>query len=152
MSNSTNEGFTTNVSRRGFVQGAAAGMAGLGLAAVAAPALARRPLQPSPRLPRPLMARLPQINPQDYSYTTNSITDFSQTQLFSEWQLGTHTLHHRMVKSAAFQLASWRPTPTSTLPTTTAWPRAASRSSGSRTRPNFWDMTASPMKQDYSAY
>ena len=41
------------------------------------------------------------INPQDYSYRTNSIADFTQTTLFSTWNLGKIELHHRMVKSAA---------------------------------------------------
>ena len=50
------------------------------------------------------------INPQNYDYT-NSITDFSKSALFSEWQLGNHTFHHRMVKSAAFQLAFLRQNP-----------------------------------------
>lgn len=77
MSNSTNEGFATNVSRRGFVQGAAAGMAGLGLAAVAAPALAEEAAPAESEAAAPADGAPAQINPQDYSYTTNSITDFS---------------------------------------------------------------------------
>ena len=51
------------------------------------------------------------INEQDYSYTTNSITDFTKTQLFSDWKLGPIELHHRMVKSAAFQLAFFNANP-----------------------------------------
>ena len=42
-----------------------------------------------------------QLNPQDYDYRSNSITDFTQTTLFSPWKLGPIELNHRMVKSAA---------------------------------------------------
>ena len=42
-----------------------------------------------------------QLNPQDYDFKTNSITDFSQTTLFSELQYGSVTLKNRLVKSAA---------------------------------------------------
>ena len=41
------------------------------------------------------------VNPQDYDYRGNSITDWSATKLFSTWDLGPIQLHHRMVKSAA---------------------------------------------------
>ena len=51
------------------------------------------------------------INPQYTDFTSNSITDFSKSALFSEWQLGGRTFHHRMVKSAAFQLAFLRQNP-----------------------------------------
>ena len=152
MSNSTNEGFTTNVSRRGFVQGAAAGMAGLGLAAVAAPALAEEAAPAESEAAAPADGAPAQINPQDYSYTTNSITDFSQTQLFSEWQLGTHTLHHRMVKSAAFQLAFMAANPDEYFAYYDRMAKGGVEVIWIEDAANFWDMTASPMKQDYSAY
>ncbi len=51
------------------------------------------------------------INPQYTDYHSNSITDFSSSALFSEWQMGGRTFHHRMVKSAAFQLAFLRRNP-----------------------------------------
>ena len=152
MSNSTNEGFATNVSRRGFVQGAAAGMAGLGLAAVAAPALAEEAAPAESEAAAPADGAPAQINPQDYSYTTNSITDFSQTQLFSEWQLGTHTLHHRMVKSAAFQLAFMAANPDEYFAYYDRMAKGGVEVIWIEDAANFWDMTASPMKQDYSAY
>ena len=44
---------------------------------------------------------LAQLNPQDYDYTANSITDWEGTTLFSDWSFGPLTLHNRMVKSAA---------------------------------------------------
>lgn len=42
-----------------------------------------------------------QLNPQDYNYTTNSITDWSKTKLFTEMNIGSVTFHNRMIKSAA---------------------------------------------------
>ena len=51
------------------------------------------------------------INPQDTDFHSNSSPDLSQTVLFSDWQLGPKTFNHRMVKSAAFQLAFLRRNP-----------------------------------------
>ena len=51
------------------------------------------------------------INPQRDDFRSCSITDFSQSALFSDWQLGKHTFHHRLVKSSAFQLAFLRQNP-----------------------------------------
>ena len=51
------------------------------------------------------------INPQYTDFRSNSITDFSKSALFSEWQLAGKTFHHRMVKSSAFQLAFVRRNP-----------------------------------------
>jgi 2,4-dienoyl-CoA reductase-like NADH-dependent reductase (Old Yellow Enzyme family)/thioredoxin reductase len=45
------------------------------------------------------------INPQNYDYQQNSITDWTQTTLFSDLNIGPFTIHNRIVKSAAFQLA-----------------------------------------------
>lgn len=46
-----------------------------------------------------------QINADDTSdWRSNTIEDFSQSMLFSEWDLGSIHLHHRMVKSAAGSL------------------------------------------------
>jgi len=50
------------------------------------------------------------INPQSYDYT-NSYEDLSKSPLFSQWTLGPKTFDHRMVKSAAFQLAFLRRNP-----------------------------------------
>jgi 2,4-dienoyl-CoA reductase-like NADH-dependent reductase (Old Yellow Enzyme family)/thioredoxin reductase len=41
------------------------------------------------------------LNPQDYDYRGNSITDWAATTLFSDWTFGNLTMHNRMVKSAA---------------------------------------------------
>jgi 2,4-dienoyl-CoA reductase-like NADH-dependent reductase (Old Yellow Enzyme family)/thioredoxin reductase len=41
------------------------------------------------------------LNPQDYDYRANSITDWNSTTLFSDWTFGSLTMHNRMVKSAA---------------------------------------------------
>ena len=46
---------------------------------------------------------VPAINPQDTNFT-NSITDFSKSALFSEWKLGPHTMHHRMIKTSALNM------------------------------------------------
>jgi len=51
------------------------------------------------------------INPQDYDYRKNSIQDFTAAKLFSDLNLGPFTIHNRMVKSAAFQLAFLRNNP-----------------------------------------
>ena len=51
------------------------------------------------------------INPQDTDFHSNSSEDLSKTALFSDWQLGGRTFNHRMVKSAAFQLAFLRRNP-----------------------------------------
>ena len=48
------------------------------------------------------------INPQDTNFT-NSITDFSKSALFSEWKLGSRTIKHRMVKSAALDFVRGNP-------------------------------------------
>ena len=40
------------------------------------------------------------INPQEMNFT-NSITDFSKSAFFSEWKIGPHTFHSRMVKTSA---------------------------------------------------
>lgn len=42
-----------------------------------------------------------QLNPQNESYATNSIEDFSQTTLFSECKIGNVTMKNRMLKTAA---------------------------------------------------
>ena len=105
------------ITRRNFIIGAAAGAASVatfGLTACAQPS-AQTPTPtpaPTPVVTPPVVSNpvqniiTPQtagayLNPQDYDYTSNSITDFSKTTLFSDWKLGPLTLNHRMVKSAA---------------------------------------------------
>ena len=103
-------GVSSNVSRRGFVTGAAVGAAGLGMAGVVGTARADQ-ADPQTGGVQAADAAEQAINPQDYSYTTNSIDDFTKTRLFSDWKLGPIELHHRMVKSAAFQLAFFNGNP-----------------------------------------
>ena len=156
-SSTSSSSAATNVSRRGFLKGTAAGAAGLGIASLtgtafaeeAAPAEADAETEAAPAEE----AAEPQgINPQDYSYTTNSISDFTQTTLFSDWQLGSHTLHHRMVKSAAFQLAFMAANPDEYFAYYDRMAKGGVEVIWIEDAANFWDMTASPMKQDYSAY
>ena len=103
-----------NVSRRAFVGTAGAALAGTVFAGVAladeAPADADpdQPATPGEVLDDGTVTPATDdllytasINPQDTSYRTNSIEDFTQTTLFSTWNLGPIELHHRMVKSAA---------------------------------------------------
>ena len=92
------------------------------------------------------------LNPQDYDYTGNSITDFTKTKLFSEWKLGPLTLKHRMVKSAAFQLAFMRNNPEEYIGYYERMARGGVQMIWIENFANMWDMTASPFKQDYSAY
>ena len=92
------------------------------------------------------------LNPQDYSYTTNSITDFSKTTLFSDWKLGPLTLHNRMVKSAAFQMAFMRGIPEEYIGYYERMAKGGVEMIWVENFANMWDMTASPFKQDYSAY
>lgn len=92
------------------------------------------------------------LNPQDYSYTTNSITDFTKTALFSNWQLGPLTLHHRMVKSAAFQLAFMKNIPDEYIGYYERMAKGGVEMIWIENFANMWDMTASPFKQDYSMY
>lgn len=109
-----------NISRRDFLKGVAATAAVGVMAGCTSPAevtteapkgtVAPPPettpaapvVQPEPEIikmtPQEAMASL---NPQDYDYRQNSITDFSKTKLFTPWQFGGLTIGNRMVKSAA---------------------------------------------------
>lgn len=98
-----------DVSRRSFLKGAAfsavgAGVAGIGLAGcapqtnTAATETAGDGSATSELTPQTALA---QLNPQDYDYTGDSITDWADTTLFSDWSFGNLTMHNRMVKSAA---------------------------------------------------
>lgn len=115
-----------NISRRDFIKGAAVGAVGvatIGLvgctsAPAAAPDVTPNTGSPTPAAtpdisPAPSQPVLASLNPQDYNYTSNSITDFSKTTLFSPWKLGPLTLSHRMVKSTAGSdtQKSWQTTP-----------------------------------------
>ena len=94
-----------DISRRSFLKGAAIGAVGMGasaagLAGCASPK-SRTDLATEPSEKALSSSGLMELNPQDYDYTSNSITDWGSTKLFSEWKFGGLTLHHRMVKSAA---------------------------------------------------
>ena len=143
----------TAVSRRQFVAGSAA--AGLGIAA--ASSLAAAAPQSAVAAETPAAAGTPTegaraINPQDHSYTTNSIEDFSKSALFSEWQMGGRTFHHRMVKSAAFQLAFLAANPDEYINYYLRMAKGGVEMIWIEDAANMWEMTASPFKQDYSAY
>lgn len=56
-------------------------------------------------IPKAESETVARINEQDDDFHQNSITDWSKTTLFSPWKFGNRTFSHRMVKSAAFQLA-----------------------------------------------
>ncbi len=144
-------GVSSNVSRRGFVAGAAAGAAGLGMAGVAGTARADQADSQAGGA-QAADAAEQAINPQDYSYTTNSIDDFTKTQLFSDWKLGPIELHHRMVKSAAFQLAFFNGNPDEYFAYYERMAKGGVEMIWIEDFANFWDMTASPLKQDYDAY
>ena len=62
-------------------------------------------------LPAATAAPAAAVNPQYDDFRTNSSADLSKSPLFSDWQLGGRTFNHRMVKSAAFQLAFLRRNP-----------------------------------------
>ena len=143
----------TAVSRRQFVVGSAA--AGLGIAA--ASSLAAAAPQSAVAAETVVAAGTSTegaraINPQDYSYTTNSIEDFSKSALFSEWQMGGRTFHHRMVKSAAFQLAFLAANPDEYINYYLHMAKGGVEMIWIEDAANLWEMTASPFKQDYSAY
>ena len=145
-----------NLTRRGFLAGTAAGAAGLGLAGLSGTALAAEGPSSTADSARSAGTGNPevqaQINPQDYSYTTNSITDFTKTSLFSPWKLGPIELHHRMVKSAAFQLAFLANNPDEYFAYYERMAKGGVEMIWIEDFANFWDMTASPLKQDYEAY
>lgn len=89
-----------NMTRRGFVAGTALTAGSLSLAGLlGCSPNSRQNTSTAPRNDREDVAS--ELNQQDYSYTSNSIENFEDAVLFSEWKLGPLTLHHRMVKSGA---------------------------------------------------
>jgi hypothetical protein len=102
------------ITRRDFLKGAAAGA--VSVAAMSLVGCSKQGTTPTPAAastPAPTAVEnqnanlvtpetaAANLNPQDYDYTGNTITDFSKTTLFSPWKLGPLNLTHRMVKSAA---------------------------------------------------
>lgn len=146
------------ISRRGFLQGAAIG-------AVSASALALAGCGGAPQASQTAQAKgstsadskeapsgALELNPQDYGYTTNSITNFDDTTLFSDWQIGPLTLHHRMVKSAAFQLAFMKNNPDEYISYYERMAKGGVEMIWIEDFANLWDYTKSPLKQDYELY
>ena len=125
-------------------------MQGLAVGAVGAGALALGGCGGTPQTNS--SAVVSELNPQDYDYTSNSIDDFSKTTLFSDWQLGPITLHHRMVKSAAFQLAFMKNDPDEYINYYARMANGGVEMIWIEDFANIWDFTASPLKQDYALY
>lgn len=105
---------------------------------------------PAPVTVSPQMAMV-NLNPQDYDYTSNSIADFSKTTLFSKWQLGPLTLSHRMVKSAAFQLAFMKHNPDEYLSYYGNFAKGGVEMVWVENFANLMPMTASPIRSDFAS-
>ena len=152
----------TGISRRSFLQGMALGTVGASTLGVGGLALAGCAPQAKEEAPSKSQGSTPAsgtgtsttgtLNPQDYNYTTNSITDFGSSTLFSDWQLGPLTIHNRMVKSAAFQLAFMKNNPDEYIGYYERMAKGGVEMIWVEDFANIWDMTASPLKQDYGVY
>lgn len=147
------------ISRRNFLQGLAVGAVGAGTFALGGCGGTPQASTPSGDAkgdaasnPKPDSGSGSELNPQDYSYTSNSIDDFSKTTLFSDWQLGPIALHHRMVKSAAFQLAFMKNNPDEYISYYERMAKGGVEMIWIEDFANLWDYTASPLKQDYGVY
>lgn len=93
------------------------------------------------------------LNPQDYDYTSNSITDFTKTTLFSPWKLGPLTLDHRMVKSAAFRMSFMKNIPEEYIGYYESLAKGGVQMIWVENFADVWDMTSGgPFKQPYEAY
>ena len=149
---STSFDSATTVSRRGFVTGGAAALAAAGLAGSASLAFADEAQEATEEAEEAEEETSTEINPQDYSYTTNSIEDFEDTMLFSDWTLGPLQLHHRMVKSAAFQLAFMANNPDEYTNYYLRMAQGGVEMIWIEDFANFWEMTESPLKQAYEDY
>ncbi|MCL1846537.1 MAG: FAD-dependent oxidoreductase [Coriobacteriia bacterium] len=93
-----------------------------------------------------------QINPQDYDYRTNTITDFANSAFFTPWQIGSHTIPNRMVKSAAFQLAFMRGNPDEYITYYKRMAEGGVKMIWIEDCASLWDFTASPMKPPMEAF
>ncbi len=102
-----------NFTRRGFLAGSAA----LGVAAtsiVSSAPLARTACADESVASNEMLdarTAYTRLNPQEDDYTSCTIEDFSKTKLFSDLQIGHLSLHHRMVKTAAGQMAFFAENP-----------------------------------------
>lgn len=92
------------------------------------------------------------INPQYTDYTTNSVGDLSKSALFSQWKIGNTTFSHRMVKSAAFQLAFMKGNRDEYINYYKRMAEGGVELIWIEDFANFWEMTASPFKQVPDAY
>lgn len=92
------------------------------------------------------------VNPQYTDYDTNSVGDLSKSALFSEWKLGNMTFSHRMVKSAAFQLAFMKGNRDEYINYYKRMAEGGVELIWIEDFANFWDMTASPLKQAPEMY
>jgi 2,4-dienoyl-CoA reductase-like NADH-dependent reductase (Old Yellow Enzyme family)/thioredoxin reductase/uncharacterized protein with FMN-binding domain len=92
------------------------------------------------------------INPQDYDFGTNSVGDLGKSALFTPWTLGNMTFSHRMVKSAAFQLAFMKGNRDEYVNYYKRMAEGGVEMIWIEDFANFWDMTASPLKQAPEAY
>lgn len=149
------------MSRRSFLQGIAWGTVGTGALGMGALSLAgcapaasetHRETGAATASGAQPASVATELNPQDYDYTANSITDFGSSTLFSDWQLGPFTFHHRMVKSAAFQLAFMKSNPDEYVGYYERMARGGVEMIWVEDFANIWELTASPLKQDYALY
>lgn len=147
-----------SLTRRTFLQGLAGGAASVGALSLAGCAPTAKTAQGTPGSEgdagngETALSSTGQLNPQDFDYRTNSISDFSTTTLFSPWQLGPITLPHRMVKSAAFQLAFLANNRDEYINYYLRMAKGGVKMIWVEDCANIWDVTASPLKHNYEDY
>jgi 2,4-dienoyl-CoA reductase-like NADH-dependent reductase (Old Yellow Enzyme family) len=148
QTNETTHGFT----RREFLKAAAAGTAGVAALSSLGACVSAAEAGAAGAGPESSRGGGAALNPQDYRYTSNSISDFSKTTLFSPWKLGPFSFNHRMVKSAAFQLAFLRNIKDEYIEYYERMAKGGVELIWIEDFANLWSFTASPMKQDIGAY
>ena len=147
-----------SLTRRTFLQGLAGGAASVGALSLAGCAPTAKTAQGTPGSEgdagngETALSSTGQLNPQDFDYRSNSISDFSTTTLFSPWQLGPITLPHRMVKSAAFQLAFLANNRDEYINYYLRMAKGGVKMIWVEDCANIWDVTASPLKHNYEDY
>ena len=152
-----------SLSRRSFLKGAATatlatgvlGMsgpafAGSSLQGNAVPSVGTEPLSTSAGFNADVVSGV--LNPQDYDYRSNTITDFANSAFFTPWQIGPHTIENRMVKSAAFQLAFMRNIKDEYISYYKRMADGGVNMIWIEDCASMWDFTGSPMKQPFEAY
>ena len=144
-----------SLTRRTFLQGLAGGAASVGALSLAGCAPTAKTAQGTPGSEgdagngETALSSTGQLNPQDFDYRSNSISDFSTTTLFSPWKLGPITLPHRMVKSAAFQLAFLANNRDEYINYYLRMAKGGVKMIWVEDCANIWDVTASPLKHNY---